>query len=118
MSSMFGDDGDLVTSRSLGVQTQAVGSPRWWLDWGWSTVIAAIFNSVVTASDSSCALPAAVWMIVVNASVIRVRMSPATVLLWVKAVSSVSVTWVTASSVSVPLCADRVGMVMRTPLKR
>ena len=58
-------------------------------------------------------------MIVVNASVIRVRMSPVTVLVCVKAAAPVSVTWVTASSVvAVPFCADRVGMGMRTPLKR
>jgi hypothetical protein len=56
------------------------------------TVIAAIFNSVVTASDSPCVLPAAVWMIMVNVSVIRVRMSPATVLVCVKAAAPV---WVT-----------------------
>ena len=74
---------------------------------------------MVTASDTSCALPAAVWMIVVNASVIRVRMSPVTVLVCVNAAAPVSVTWVTASSVvAAPFCADRVRMEMRTPLKR
>ena len=74
---------------------------------------------MVTASDSSCVLPAAVWMIVVNVSVIRVRMSPPTVLVCVEAAAPVWVTWVTASSVvAVPFCADRVGMGMRTPQKR
>jgi hypothetical protein len=58
-------------------------------------------------------------MIVVNAPVIRVRMSPVTVLVCVKAAAPVSVTWVTASSVvAAPFCADRLGMGMRTPLKR
>jgi len=56
---------------------------------------------------------------VVTAPVIRVRMSPVTVLVCVKAAAPVSVTWVTASSVeAAPFCADRLGMGMRTPLKR
>jgi len=55
----------------------------------------------------------------VNVSVIRVRMSPPTVLVCVEAAAPVWVTWVTASSVvAVPFCADRVGMGMRTPQKR
>jgi hypothetical protein len=66
------------------------------------------------AGRSATAQLAADWTIGVNGSVLRVRLSPATLLAGVKAAATVSLTWPTAASVATaPFCVAWVGMGMR-----